>query len=151
MEPEQDSGIGASLRTAAERLLRLAEDKLADSPEAEPEAGIDASLPAEAERPLTLAEDPESANLPAVAAEAAASGDEVVVVEEWVESAEGGEESVLGWHGNPLIGWYRTDAVEGRDPNVGPTPRPGGPKPGSPRPGGPRPGVRPSGPPVDLE
>ena len=85
--------------------------------------------------------DDEPACLQEVIAEAGVSGDEVVVVEEWVEPDEADQGS--------LLGWYRTDAAEGRDPNVGPTPMPGGPRPGGPRPGGPRPGVRPSGPPAE--
>ncbi len=120
--------------------------------------GIGSRLRAAGERLLGFWQDHQSASLPRAAAEAAVPGDElvvageeVVVVEEWVQSAEGDEGAVFGWHGSPVLGWYRTEAAEGRDPTVGPTPRPGGPKPGSPRPGGPRPGVRPSGPPLDIE
>ncbi len=83
----------------------------------------------------------ETASLRDAAAEAEAAGGEVVVVEEWVPLDEDDKGS--------LIGWYSMDAAEGRDPTVGPTPRPGGPRPGGPRPGGPRPGVRPSGPPAE--
>jgi hypothetical protein len=90
--------------------------------------------------------DGEAAGLPEPVAELLGddvelTGDEVIVVEdwEWVDPDEQGS----------ILGWYRTEAAEGRDPNVGKTPRPGGPKPGGPRPGGPRPGVRPSGPPSE--
>jgi hypothetical protein len=82
-----------------------------------------------------------SASLREMAAGAGVTGDEVVVVEEWVKLGEDDE--------GPVLGWYSTAAAEGRDPNVGPTRRPGGPRPGGPRPGGPRPGVRPSGPPAE--
>ncbi len=118
----RDPGIGGRLRAAAGQVLRFVRGE-----------------PAGLREPADLSE---------VVAEAGVSGDEVVVIEEWVEPAED-EGAGPGWHGGPVLGWYRTEAAEGRDPNVGPTPRPGGPRPGSPRPGGPRPGVRPSGPPAE--
>ena len=102
-----------------------------------------------AERLLGLVRGDQPASRREAAADTGMPGDEVAVVEEWMESGQDEEGSVLGWHANPVLGWYRTEAAEGRDPNVGPAPRPGGPRPGSPRPGGPRPGVRPSGPPAE--
>lgn len=123
--PERGAGIGQRLRVAAARLLSFMRD----------------------DEPIGLLDEPLS--LREVAAEAGVADDEVVVVEEWVEADGGEAEPEPGWHGNPVIGWFRTDAAEGKDPNVGPTPRPGGPRPGAPRPGGPRPGVRPSGPPSE--
>ena len=122
---------------------------MASSPGAKPgqRSGIGSRLRRAAERLLGPLAGGEPASLPEVAAEAGMPGDEVVVVEEWIELGEGDEDG--GHGGGSVLGWYRTEAAEGRDPNVGPTPRPGGPRPGGPRPGGPRPGVRPSGPPAE--
>ena len=123
--------------------VRQKEGRVASSPRAKPErdSGIGSRLWEAAKRLLGFAVDAGPVSLGGVAAEAGVPGDEIVVVEEWVDAGEGSRGS--------LLGWYRTEAAEGRDPNVGPAPRPGGPRPGGPRPGGPRPGVRPSGPPAD--